>query len=139
MLGGSVEPAKYSQEEFILMYGSGTCLVECKGVGKSIALTHLRQLTDYLLRYEEEEKKAGKGILFGNAWNELAPGDRGKVDTPIFPDNVVRRAQQLDIALVSSDKFFAIFEKYLAGKVSADAILRRITESVGVVEFNDLG
>jgi len=136
MLGGKVSPAKYSQEEFILEYAGGIYLVECKGVGKSIALTHVRQLTDYMLKYEEDEHKEGKGVLFGNAWKDLAPVERGGPETTIFPDNVAKRAKKLDIALVSSTAFFEAFERFLVGKISGDAILQQITSTVGIVQFN---
>ncbi|TAK87236.1 MAG: hypothetical protein EPO20_05385 [Betaproteobacteria bacterium] len=138
MLGGKVTPAKYSQEEFILEHAGALFLVECKGIGKSVALTHVRQLTDYMLKFEEDENKQGKGILFGNAWKELPPERRDGDETVVFPDNVEKRAIQLDIALVSSTAFFPVFERFLAGRVAADAILQRMTSSVGVVDFSDL-
>ena len=71
-LGGKVKEAKYSEEEFILEYKEEQYLVECKGVGKSIALGHVRQLLDYMFKFEEDEGKPGKGILFCNAWKGLS-------------------------------------------------------------------
>ena len=47
-MGGEVTPRKYSEEEYILVYKGSECLVEAKGVSKSISLAHLRQLVDYL-------------------------------------------------------------------------------------------
>jgi len=49
-LGSDVMPAKYGQEEFVLEVANAEHLVEIKGVAKSISLTNLRQLTDYLLK-----------------------------------------------------------------------------------------
>ena len=48
-LGATVSPSKYGQEEYILDYDGNEVLMEVKGVTKSITLTHLRQLNDYLL------------------------------------------------------------------------------------------
>ena len=136
--GGKVLPAKYSQEEFVLEYKNGLSLVECKGIGKSVALTHWRQLLDYIVKFEEEEGRRGKGILFGNAWRDLPPGDRGKEETVIFPDNVIERATANDMALISSVDFFHVFCRLIAGEVTGEAILDRITTAVGVVRFDDL-
>lgn len=131
-LGGTIRPAKYSEEEFVLEYKGATYLVECKGVSKSIALSHVRQLTDYMLKYEEDEGVAGKGILFGNAWKDLPVEDRDKADTPHFPTNVVARSRTLDIALVSAPAFFEAFSHFLEGRLSGDAILERLTKTAGV-------
>jgi hypothetical protein len=135
--GGKIIPAKYSQEEFVLEYRNEHYLVECKGVGKSMALTHVRQLFDYMTKYEEEEGIAGKGILMGNAWRGLPLQARAQTDTPVFPDNVIVRATSLSIALVSSVDFFDAFCKFLKGELAGEAILDRITTTVGVVDFKN--
>ena len=134
-LGGLVTPAKYGQEEFVLVFEEHECLVEIKGVSKSISLTDLRQLNDYLLRHEEETGKPSKGILFGNTWRNDAPEDRNSNDRPEFPQNVVDRASQLEIALVSSRDLFTVFCLFLQDKISGTSILLRIIETTGIVSF----
>jgi hypothetical protein len=136
--GGRISPAAYSQEEFVLDYKSDLYLVECKGVGKGIALSHIRQLFDYLTKFEEDEGRKGKGILLGNAWKDLPLADRGKEATAIFPDNVIARGRQLGITLVSSVDFFHAFCRFLAGEVTGEAILDRITSAVGIENFQDM-
>src|SRR5262249_30411662 len=49
-LGAKVLPAQYSEEEFVMVFDDAEYLVEVKGITKSIALGHLRQLNDYLLK-----------------------------------------------------------------------------------------
>jgi hypothetical protein len=132
--GGKVVPAAYSQEEFVLEYKTNLYLVECKGVGKSIALSHIRQLFDYMTKFEEAEGRKGKGILLGNAWRDMPLADREVT----FPDNVVARGQELSIALVCSVEFFHVFCRFLAGEISGEAILDRITNAVGIVSFDNL-
>ena len=136
--GGKITPAKYSREEFVLEVGQGKFLVECKGVGKSVALGHVRQLMDYMLKYEEDEKEPGKGILFGNAWKDLPPEKRGLRETTNFPDNVIARATANEIALINSVDFFKAFCRFLAGEVTGQSILNRITMSNGIVSFDNL-
>ncbi|WP_176307841.1 hypothetical protein [Burkholderia ambifaria] len=137
-LGAEIKPAKYSQEEFVMHWDGSLYLAECKGVSKSISLAHLRQLQDYVLKYEEEEQKAGKGILFGNAWRELHPDERNTNDRPIFPNNVIERAKQFGVSLVSTVDLFEAFSKYLTGEVKADQVLKWMTTANGVAEIQDL-
>jgi hypothetical protein len=137
-LGGSVTPAKYSQEEFILTFRGSEYLVEVKGVSKSIALTHLRQLNDYLLKYQENTGRICKGILFGNAWRALPPGDRDTNDKPNFPANLVTRAEQWNIALVSSTAFYSAFMEFLKSG-NGDALLMAMVDQQGIVQFPQLG
>jgi hypothetical protein len=37
-----------------------------------------------MMKFEEDEGQAGKGILLGNAWKDLPPTERGKEETGIF-------------------------------------------------------
>ncbi len=135
MMGGRVTPAKYSNEEFVLNFDGRRSLVECKGVSKSASLAHVRQLTDYVLVYEEDEGTSGKGVLFVNAWRNLRPVERGTTETPIFPTNVVERATQLGIALVSSVDFFEVLCRFLQGKIDGATVLRTIASTDGIVKF----
>jgi len=136
--GGVIKPAHYSDEEFILEYKEETYLIECKGVGKSIARSHVVQLLGYLTKFEEDEGRAGKGILLGNAWKDLPLSKRNQADTPMFPDNVTQMATSNSITLVSSVDFFHVFCRFLGKEIPGKAILDQITDAVGVVDFNKL-
>lgn len=138
LLGATIKPAQYSQEEFVMEWKGAVFLAECKGVSKSISLAHLRQVQDYVLKYEEDEGTAGKGILFGNAWRDLPPSERNTNDRPIFPSNVIERAQQFGVALVSSIDLFYVFSRFLNKEVSSEAILSRITSANGIADFSNL-
>jgi hypothetical protein len=133
-IGGKIIPAKYSQEEFILFYSGNEYLVEVKGSSKSIALKHLRQLNDYLLKYQEDTGKVCKGILFGNAWRLIPPHERNTPDTPIFPKNLIQRAEQWNVALVSSIDFFNSFMNFLEHN-DGESLLIAIISQKGIVNF----
>jgi hypothetical protein len=135
LLGATVKPAKYSQEEYILEVDNDEFLMEVKGVSKSISLTHLRQLNDYLLKYQEDTGKECKGILLGNAWRNMPPAMRNAEDTPVFPDNVVKRAEQWKISLVSSLTLFDAVLKVLGEEAKAKDILASITTAEGVAHI----
>jgi hypothetical protein len=134
-LGATVKPAKYAQEEYIIEVDNEEFLIEVKGVSKSISLTHLRQLNDYILKYQEETGKECKGILLGNAWRDMPPVMRDGEDTPMFPDNVVKRAEQWGISLVSSLTLFDAVLKVLGKEAEAKDILAYITTAKGVVHI----
>lgn len=134
-LGGKVVPAKYGEEEYILEFEGSEYPMEVKGVSKSITLGHLRQLSDYLLKYEEATGRACKGVLFGNVWRNDPPDERGTKERPEFPYNVIKRATQRQISLVSSTAFFSAFCAFLNDESMGRPILQRITGSDGVVDL----
>jgi hypothetical protein len=135
-MGATITPAQYSQEEFVLAFEGSRCLVECKGVSKSAARAHIGQLTVYMDAYEENEGAAGKGVLFVNAWRNLPFVDRETATTPTFPPNVIERAENLGIALVSATSFFSAFCKFLEGRLDGLTILRKVITTDGVVIFD---
>jgi hypothetical protein len=135
LLGAIVKPAKYAQEEYILEIDNEEFLIEVKGVSKSISLTHLRQLNDYLLKHQEDTGKECKGILLGNAWRNTPPAMRDTEDTPVFPDNVVQRAEQWGISLVSSLTLLEAVVTVLREKVKAKDILASLTSAKGVAQI----
>ena len=135
MLGASVTPAQHGQEEYIIEANGEKALVEVKGVAKSISLTHLRQLSDYLLRHEEEAGTACRGILIGNAWRLQRPEERNSPDMPEFPENVVQRASQLGVGLLPTRVLFEAVRTALIDEKSAEVSLGKIMSTVGVVEI----
>lgn len=116
-------------------YGEHKYLIEVKGVSKSISLGHLRQLNDYILKYEEDTGKACKGILFGNSWRTTPPEERNTSEKPEFPNNVISRAEQWNIALISSAKFFEAFCLFMNDRSKGAQVLQDMINSSGVVEF----
>ena len=71
--------------------------------------------------------KEGKGILLGNAWRNMPLAMRDKKDTPVFPENVVNRAQNWGISLLSSITLFDAICKVLEKEANAKDILESIT------------
>ena len=134
-LGATIR-APVAEEEFIFEFNGVFGVIECKGVGKSISLEHLRQTDSHVLSFIEAENREAKGVLLGNAWRNLPLDKRGLADTPIFPDNVVVRARQREIALVSAKDFLNVFCRFLTKQVSGGAILDAINTQSGVVEFS---
>lgn len=136
-LGAKTKPAG-AEEEFVFEHKGHAGVVECKGVGKSISLDHVRQADSHVLKFIEAENRDGKGVLFGNAWRNLPLNERGKTDTPIFPDNVMKHAAQREIALVGANDFLEVFRRFLSDEVSGEAILNALMTQSGVVDFRGI-
>jgi hypothetical protein len=133
-LGAKTKPAA-AEEEFIFEHKGNACVVECKGVGKSISLEHVRQTDSHVLKFIAADDPNGKGVLLGNAWRNLPLSERGETDTPIFPDNVVKHAAQREIALVGAVDFLEVFCRFLKGEVPGEAVLDAMITQSGIVDF----
>jgi hypothetical protein len=132
-LGGKVIPAKYSQEEYILIYKNIEYPVEAKGISKSASISHLRQLIDYMLQHEDKSGEKSKGILLVNPWKNI-PIDQRNINKSI-PDNVLKRSKEMNISIVYSVDFFHAFCRFLECKKIGEDILNTITSASGLAEL----
>ena len=57
---------------------------------------------------------------------------RGTEDTPEFPDNVVKRAEQLGVSLVSARAYFEAFVRVLEAPELSNDLLAVLTCSSGL-------
>lgn len=137
-LGAKIEPAKYSNEEYCLVHNNAYYPIEAKGIVKSISLTHLRQLIDYMLKYDEATEKKCKGILLGNPWKDIPVEKRDTAEKPNFPQNVVQRSKDMNISLISSVSFFHVFCRFLENRAIGENILDAIVGSGGVIDFTTI-
>jgi len=134
-LGATVQKSKYANEERIIEYGENRILVYIKARENAISLTDLRILNDHLLLYEEDRKTRIKGVLLGNAWKNLPVSKRDSKDMPYFPESVLERAKQFEIALVASGDFFDVFCKFIEKADIAESILDSMLTQTGRVDF----
>jgi len=93
---------------------------------------------DHLLLYEEDRKRRIKGVLFGNAWRNLPISKRGSQDMPYFPESVLERAKQFEIALVASGDFFDVFCKFIEKADVAETMLDSMMTQTGRVDFTQI-
>lgn len=137
-LGGKVEPVKYSNEEYCLIYQDIEYPVKIIGLEQSISLSHLRQLIDYMLEYDEKIGTKCKGILLGNPWKNLPLEERNTNERPNFTPFTIPRAQDMNISLVSSEDLFKAFCLFIEDKITGDRILEKVVSSVGLVNLSEL-
>lgn len=91
-------------EDSRLTYNGRDALVEFKGLVKGCKLDDIRQLMDWLNRAADKGLSA-KGIAVINGFRKQPPDQRDKV----FENQVVTRAQQLEICLITTyDLYMAI-------------------------------
>lgn len=134
-LGGGILPAKYSNEEYILVFNGHEYVVEVKGLTRSVSLTHFRQLMDYVLVAEESGSPGVKGILIANPWREIPPHERDTADKPEFPDNVVNRARDVQVALITTRELLHALTLCMSGKIDKRNVLEIVTGGNGRITF----
>jgi hypothetical protein len=134
-LGATLQKSKYANEERIIGYGDDKLLVYIKARENAISLTDLRIINDHLLLHEEETKTRIKGVLLGNAWKNLPVAKRDSQDMPYFPESVLERAKQFEIALVASGDFFEAFCTFIEKADVAAIIFDSMMRQTGRVNF----
>lgn len=123
-------------DEFYVCDGEDQALVEVRGHRKSSQISDIRQLIDNLLKYEQKHGGRIKGIQLVNAWNELPPEERDNRDKSSFPDNVIRRAKDMDIALLSGVELLNALCSYWRGEIDSQAVFARLLSGRGLVTFS---
>lgn len=134
-MGLETSPSDVS-DEFTIRLGNRELLVEVKGNEGSAKLADLRQLLDYQLEHEQAKGIAIKGCLLVNAWRKIELSERGQERTPIFPANVVKRANDNGIALLDSRELFNALNQFWQGRLRGESVFQRVYSGVGVVSFS---
>ncbi len=133
-LGLATKPSSVS-DEFVVEHEGRELLVEVKGNEKSAKLTDLRQLIDYQLQHEQKHGSAIKSVLIVNAWRSVEPEKRGQGDTVIFPDNVVRRSVDNNIALLDTVELFNALNAFWLQHIDGPAVFEAIMSTSGVAKL----
>ncbi len=134
-LGLTTKPSKVS-DEFVVEHEGREFLAEVKGNEKSAKLKDLRQLIDYQLEHEQKHGSPIKSTLIVNAWRSLPPDKRRQQDTAIFPDNVVKRARDNNIALVDTVDLYGALNSFWLDQTDGKTIFEVLFNSRGVVTLS---
>lgn len=132
-LGATNLDERHGVEDLLVKVGEETCVVEVTGTGGALKLLKVRQLLDHAMIVEEQTEERPKAILVANPLKTVPPDMRDGSKTPEFPPNIVTRAEETKIALVSSRWLFEKFCEFLDGKIEGAAILDEILQSEGLV------
>ncbi|MCT8174375.1 hypothetical protein [Variovorax sp. CY25R-8] len=140
VLGFKAESYKDSESEFDVVFESkeGRLLGEAEGKdSKAINVDKLRQLSMNILEdlQREEVASAAKGVLFGNGFRLLPPGERSEQ----FTEKCISAAKTNSTALVATSDLF-IAAQYLSEKFDrryAKKCRDAILSGVALVKFPD--
>jgi hypothetical protein len=135
-LGLTTKPSTVS-DEFVVEHEGREFLVEVKGNDRSAKLTDLRQLIDYQLEHEQKHGSPIKSVLIVNAWRSLPPEKRGRKDTTVFPDNVIKRAVDNNIALLDTVDLYGALNAFWLGEIGGPEIFETLMKNSGVVKLVD--
>lgn len=132
-LGATNLDERHGVEDLLVKVGEETCVVEVTGTDGALKLLKVRQLLDHAMIVEEQTEERPKAILVANPLKTVPPNMRGKEKTPEFPSNVVTRAEETRIALVSGHWLFEKFCEFLDGNIEGAIILDEILSTDGLV------
>ena len=114
-------------EDSRLTYNGRDALVEFKGLGKGCKLDDIRQLMDWLNRAEDKGVRA-KGIAVINGFRKQPPDQRNKV----FENQVVTRAQQLEICLITTYDLYKAIVSQQRGQFDAEKFWAKVFATNGI-------
>lgn len=123
------EKEVYGKQDIEIMEGKFKALIECTGGSGYFNIDKLRQLIDYLITDDEEKPK---GIFIGNPWKNIHPKKRDL--SKAFTENVVKRATQLEICLVTVPH---LYRAYLACKTdeNKEKLRESLKNCVGIWQY----
>jgi hypothetical protein len=108
--------------------------LEIKGIVKSAARSHIRQLEDWKEKAEVDNGWKGKGLLIVNAFRELPLQERR---VP-FPVDCVEKAEFEKICLLTTTQLFKALQTFQEGKLDRKEFWDAIYNSNGICDLPEL-
>ncbi|MHA1638115.1 MAG: hypothetical protein ACTSUO_04155 [Candidatus Thorarchaeota archaeon] len=96
------EKEDHELQDIEISDGDFNAYVECTGSTGNFGISKFRQLVDYIIDTDDT-----KGIFIGNPWMDKHPNERNLSEA--FTEKVRKRAEQLQIALVTVPHLYRIF------------------------------
>ncbi len=136
-IGFNVTPGITNEEDIILEYKDLKFIVEVKGIKKSCALKHIRQLDNWVLNFEKNfpEEFKPKGLLIINTFNETPYNER--TNEKDFPKNVLELSKIHEFCLLKTDTLLNIYYDIMNNPSKKDKIISSLHENVNVYEFKE--
>jgi hypothetical protein len=122
-------------DEFVVSCQDKKLLVEVKGHRKGAQKEDIRQLDESLDTYEKKFGTPIKGVLLVNAWCELPPEERETADRSSFSADVIKRAEAIDVALLTGIELLAALSQFWKSELSGDEVFERLRLTAGVASF----
>ena len=132
-LGVELDDERHSVEDLLGKFEDESCVFEVTGTDGALKLLKVRQLFNHAFLVEETTGLRPKAILVANPLRKIPLEMRDKSNTPEFPSNVVARAEEMKIALVSGRWLFEKFCAVLEGNIKGEAVIREVLDTNGLV------
>jgi hypothetical protein len=138
LLGGTVVPAKYAEEEYVLEFENQPYVVEVKGSTSSGNKSMVGQTIEHRMAAETKSNSDVGALLVVNAWRTTPPSERGPPHRMEIPDNVQRRAAEYGLPVVTGKQLLTAANLVMSGARNGPEILRDVLSSKGLVKTDYL-
>ena len=128
-LGVELDDERHSVEDLLGKFEDESCVFEVTGTDGALKLLKVRQLFTHAFLVEETTGLRPKAILVANPLRKIPLEMRDKSNPPEFPSNVVARAEEMKIALVSGRWLFEKFCAVLEGNIKGEAVIREVLDT----------
>ncbi len=137
LLGLGAENGPEGQEDLRFVENQNHFVVEVKGLKKSAAESHVAELHKHRSAYEATNGVKAKAVLILNPWRELPLEERDTSSQRNFPDNVLKKANLFEVALLTTQQLFVAYCQMLEGKFDKDEFIQKLMKTNGVFEGLD--
>lgn len=110
-----------------------TFVIEVEGSKNGISIEKGREL----LHWMADQPVENKGVLIGNPFREIAPGNRPPQNHQLFVKEVKDLATKHSLALVTTYEIFILISKKLKGEsIDIQEVMQKLFSSNGEVSLN---
>lgn len=134
-LGFEVKEGPIGRDDLILKYHDKIAVVEVKGVTKSAAQSHARQLEQWVSDYSLKNQIDPKGILIVNAYKNISLKERKEKP---FPDQMVPFSEQREHCLLTGLQLLGLYLNCRNNIPKRDEMVNLLFNTNGIFkEYND--
>lgn len=133
-LGLDAKDGAQGEEDLTFVENEVHFVAEVKGLKKSAAESHVAELHKHRGTYEAANGVKAKAVLIVNPWRELPLEERNTSSERNFPDNVLKKANLFEVALLTTQQLFVAYCQMLDGKFNKDEFIEKLLKTNGVFE-----
>lgn len=132
-LGFGVEQPPGNDVDLIVQEHGFAAVIEVKGVSKSGAKNHVRQLENWVSNYSIQHNADAKGILILNSYKNTPINERTEID---FPPDMVEYSKQRNHCLLLTKDLLNILIDFEQNKIEKKDIIKLLSECSGVLSYS---
>ncbi|MFW9992042.1 MAG: hypothetical protein ACFFD4_08260 [Candidatus Odinarchaeota archaeon] len=113
---------------------SNIILVEVKGKKKSLAREDLRQLSDCVNVYWQENGQLPKGLMVINPFYRDPPIERNDY----YPHDCLKFSKSQNFCIMTTIDLYFLLKEYLEGKITAEEVEEAIVKTIGPFSLSSI-